>query len=47
MLQLAVGEELEEARRAGQEAYRTAFGFLTDEGRAQKAITANQTHGLF
>ncbi len=40
-------EELEEARRAGQEAYRAAFGFLTDEGRAQKAITANQTYGLF
>ena len=40
-------EGLEEARRASQEAYRAAFGFLTDEGRAQKAITANQTYGLF
>ncbi|CAA9323146.1 MAG: hypothetical protein AVDCRST_MAG93-5846 [uncultured Chloroflexia bacterium] len=40
-------EEIEEARRASQEAYRAAFGFLTDEGRAQKAITANQTYGLF
>lgn len=40
-------EELEEARQASQEAYRAAFGFLTDEGRAQKAITANQTYGLF
>lgn len=42
-----VGEELEEARLASQEAYRATFGFLTDEGRAQKAITANQTYGLF
>ncbi len=41
------GEGLEEARLANQEAYRAAFGFLTDEGRAQKAITANQTYGLF
>lgn len=40
-------EGLEKARRASQEAYRAAFGFLTDEGRAQKAITANQTYGLF
>jgi hypothetical protein len=45
---VAVGnEELEEARRASQETYRAAFSFLTDEGRAQKAITANQTYGLF
>lgn len=40
-------EELEEARQVSQEVYRAAFGFLTDEGRAQKAITANQTYGLF
>lgn len=42
-----VEEELDEARRASHEAYRAAFGFLTDQGRAQKAITANQTYGLF
>jgi hypothetical protein len=40
-------EKPESARRASQEAYRAAFSFLTDEGRAQKAITANQTYGLF
>ena len=40
-------EELEKARRTSQEAYRAAFSFLTDEGRAQKAVTANQTYGLF
>lgn len=39
--------EIEEARRVSQEAYRAAFSFLIDEGRAQKAITANQTYGLF
>ncbi len=43
----AGNEELEEARRVSQEAYRAALGFLTDEGRAQKAVTANQTYGLF
>jgi hypothetical protein len=43
----AVDAGLVEARRASQEAYRAAFGFLTDEGRARKAITANQTYGLF
>lgn len=43
----AGSEELAEAKRASQEAYRAAFSFLTDEGRAQKAITANQTYGLF
>lgn len=41
------GEELEGARRTSHEAYRAAYSFLTDEGRAQKAITANQTYGLF
>jgi hypothetical protein len=40
-------EKLEEAKRTSQEAYEAAFSFLTDEGRAQKAITANQTYGLF
>ncbi len=40
-------EELDEARQASQEAYRASLSFLTDEGRAQKAITANQTYGLF
>lgn len=39
--------ELKEARQVSQETYRVAFGFLTDQGRAQKAITANQTYGLF
>lgn len=45
----AVGEEeeLEQARSTSHEAYRAAYSFLTDEGRAQKAITANQTYGLF
>lgn len=43
----AGNEKLEEARRASHEAYRAAFSFLTDEGRAQKAIIANQTYGLF
>ena len=41
------GEKLKEARQASQEAYRAAYSFLTDEGRAQKAITANQIYGLF
>jgi hypothetical protein len=40
-------DKLEQARRASQEAYQAAYGFLTDEGRAQKAIVANQTYGLF
>lgn len=40
-------KDFEEAKLTSQEAYRAAFGFLTDEGRAQKAITANQTYGLF
>ena len=43
----AEDKDFEEAKRVSQEAYRAAFGFLTDEGRAQKAITANQTYGLF
>ncbi len=43
----AKDKDFEEAKRASQEAYRAALGFLTDEGRAQKAITANQTYGLF
>ncbi len=44
---VAKNKDLEEAKLASQEAYRAALGFLTDEGRAQKAITANQTYGLF
>lgn len=40
-------ESLQKARQASQEAYRAALSFLTDEGRAQKAVTANQTYGLF
>jgi hypothetical protein len=40
-------DKLEQATRASQEVYRAAYSFLTDEGRAQKAIVANQTYGLF
>jgi hypothetical protein len=40
-------DKLERAMRTSQEAYRAAFSYLTDIGRAQKAITANQTYGLF
>lgn len=40
-------EELRQAKQASQDVYRAAFSLLTDTGRAQKAITAKQTYGLF
>jgi len=40
-------EETKKAKQASQDVYRAAFSLLTDTGRAQKAITANQTYGLF
>lgn len=43
----ANGGNLGRARQTSQEAYRAALSFLEDEGRAQKATTANQTYGLF
>jgi len=34
-------------KQTSHEVYRAAFSLLTDEGRAQKAVVANQTYGLF
>jgi len=41
------GDALERAKQASHEIYRAGLSYLTDEGRAQKAVVANQTYGLF